>query len=251
MILAVDIGNTRTKIALFEKDRISDILVFEKKNFLKNFKKIFYKTHSKAKIILSSVGKFDQETFEWLKQHTDIIVISHRTNFPFTNSYHTPNTLGIDRMVLSAGAVLEFPQQNRLVIDAGTCITFDFIDKNDRYIGGSISPGIQLRYKALNEYTEKLPQLEFENINYLTGVSTQQSIHSGVINGTLAEIEGFIHQYRSQHPDLTVILTGGDTDFLAKRLKNTIFANSNFLLESLNSLYQYLIDNDKKDLPRP
>ncbi len=249
MILAIDIGNTRTKIAMFENDTISDTLFFEGEKKIKNFLKNFSITNGKPRIILSSVGKLEEETLLWLKQNTDLIVISHKSTFPFKNLYATPNTLGIDRMVLSAGAVLKYQKQNRLIIDAGTCITYDFINEHDEYLGGAISPGLMLRYKSLNDYTEKLPLLKPENIDYLIGEQTSNSIHSGIINGVTTEIDGIISEYQKKYPQLTVILTGGDTLFLAKRLKNVIFANSNFLLESMNTLYQYIIENDKKNLP--
>jgi type III pantothenate kinase len=147
-------------------------------------------------------------------------------------------------MVLAAGATLQFPNQNRLVIDAGTCVTYDFIDENDVYLGGAITPGLRLRYESLHDFTAKLPLLTVENPNYFIGKSTAESIHSGVVNGLVYEIDGFIDEYKALYSNFIIILTGGDTDFLAKRLKNTIFANSNFLLESLNQTFQYKIKND-------
>jgi len=174
----------------------------------------------------------------------NIHFVSHKDQFPFQNTYETPQTLGIDRMVLAAGATLQFPNQNRLVIDVGTCITYDFIDDKDNYLGGAISPGLQLRYKALHDYTAKLPLLALDNPNNFIGKSTLESIHSGVVNGLAFEIDGFINEYKNQFSKFIIILTGGDTEFLANRLKNTIFANSNFLLESLNQLFQYKIKND-------
>jgi type III pantothenate kinase len=156
-------------------------------------------------------------------------------------------------MILASGAVLKHPIQNRLVIDAGTCITYDFIDENDNYLGGAISPGIRLRFESLHNYTAKLPLLSLEAINdqdtelekiSFIGNSTFESINSGVINGVINEIEGFISQYEAVYPKFIIILTGGDAEFLAKRLKNTIFANSNFLLESLNQIFQHKIKND-------
>jgi type III pantothenate kinase len=140
-----------------------------------------------------------------------------------------------------------------LVIDAGTCITYDFIDENDNYLGGAISPGIRLRYESLHNFTSKLPLLTLDsfeeqsnapNKENFIGNSTQNAIHSGVLNGTINEINGFIAQYQEVYPKFIIILTGGDTDFLAKRLKNTIFANSNFLLESLNQTFQLKSKND-------
>ncbi|MEC4115620.1 type III pantothenate kinase [Myroides phaeus] len=249
MILAIDIGNTRTKIAKFENNRFSETLFFDDEKKVDFFLKKISTEHEKLQIILSSVGKINEETFNWLKQNTNLIVISHKSSFPFKNLYATPNTLGIDRMVLAAGSVMQFPKENRLVIDAGTCITYDFINNNDEYLGGAISPGLMLRYKSLNDYTEKLPLLHPEDIDYLIGDQTTNAIHSGIINGVTTEIDGVIAEYQKKYPQLTVILTGGDTLFLAKRLKNVIFANSNFLLESMNSLYQYIIENDKKNLP--
>ena len=131
-----------------------------------------------------------------------------------------------------------------MVIDAGTCVTYDFVDVGNHYLGGAISPGIRLRYEALHQYTAKLPLLTKTNPDHYIGNTTQQAIHTGVIQGLIHEIDGFITQYQSQYPNIIIILTGGDADFLAKRLKNTIFANSNFLLESLNQTFQYKIKND-------
>ena len=182
-----------------------------------------------------------KEAIEFLKNKTELVIITQETKFPFINKYQTPITLGLDRKVLVAGAVLKFPKQNCLIIDAGSCITYDFVDANSNYFGGAISPGIQMRYKALNNFTAKLPLLEKEYPLQFIGNSTNQAIHSGVVSGILFEMEGFITSYLREFEYLTIILTGGDTDFLAKRLKNTIFANSNFLLESLNLLHQYNI----------
>lgn len=234
---------------MFENNTISETFFLEGEKKLDFFLKNFSSSNEKLQIALSSVGKLEEETLDWLKQNTDLIVITHKSSFPFKNLYATPTTLGIDRMVLSAGAVLKYPKQNRLVIDAGTCITYDFINDCDEYLGGAISPGLMLRYKSLNDYTEKLPLLKLENINYLIGNQTANSIHSGIVNGVTSEIDGIINEYQKKYPQLTIILTGGDTLFLAKRLKNVIFANSNFLLESMNTLYQYIIENDKKNLP--
>ena len=147
-------------------------------------------------------------------------------------------------MVLAAGAVLKYPNKNRLVIDAGTCVTYDYINDKNQYLGGAIAPGLMLRYKSLNDYTAKLPLLTLENPENIIGNSTNQSIHFGVVNGLLNEINGFSTSFEAQNPNFIIILTGGDADFLAKRLKNTIFANSNFLLESLNLIYQYSNQND-------
>ncbi|MCB0371513.1 MAG: type III pantothenate kinase, partial [Muricauda sp.] len=131
------------------------------------------------------------------------------------------------------------PRGNTLVIDAGTCITYDMVNDAGEYIGGAISPGVRMRYKAMNQQTAGLPLLEPAEILDIIGNSTESCMHSGVINGVACEVDGVIDQYLSRFQDLTVILTGGDAHFFAKRLKNTIFANSKFLLEGLNCLLEY------------
>jgi len=244
MILTVDIGNTRIKCAVFEGNTQIDTFFFTKKDFQKKIENIL-KTHQKiTHLVVASVGDVEKESFLEFKKELKVHFISHKDPFPFFNDYETPQTLGIDRMVLAAGAIFKFPNQNRLVIDAGTCVTFDFIDDENRYHGGAIAPGLRLRYESLHNFTAKLPLLTLESPKGLIGKSTSESIHSGVVNGLVYEIDGFIDEYRARYSNFIIILTGGDTDFLAKRLKNTIFANSNFLLESLNQTFQYKIKND-------
>ena len=244
MLLTIDVGNSRIKVAVFEHNKQLDFFIFETNEALKNFKNIFQKYSNLQKIILSSVGKLDEEVVNFIKSQFQTEIIDHKSKFPFANLYATPETLGIDRMVLAAGATLMYPNQNRLIIDAGTCITYDFVNAENQYLGGAISPGIKIRYKSLNNYTSKLPLLTLSEDFEIIGNSTKSAIHSGVINGVIFEIEGFISQYSLKNQDLTIILTGGDAEFLAKRLKSTIFANSNFLLESLNLLSLYTQNND-------
>lgn len=244
MILTIDVGNTRIKSAVFEQNTVLETAVFLKETLKESIEKIFKKFSNIELLVLSSVGKIDETELKFLFDRVKIYVIDRDQQFPFQNNYGTPKTLGIDRMVLVAGAVLKFPAQNRLIVDAGTCVTYDFVDQNDVYHGGAISPGTRLRYEAMHNYTAKLPLLKLEDPSGVVGNSTQQSIHSGVINGLTFEIDGYIDSLKVKNENFIIILTGGDANFLAKRLKNTIFANSNFLLESLNSLYQYQINND-------
>ncbi|WP_333600496.1 type III pantothenate kinase [Flavobacterium sp.] len=239
MLLAIDVGNTRIKAAVFEANTLLEVIVFAKEELdLKvNF---ILQQYSKIKTIaVASVGNLEKKDFSAFENKAAIHYITHESKFPFQNLYATPTTLGIDRMVLSAGAVLQFPNQNRLIIDAGTCITYDFVDSTDHYLGGAISPGIRLRYESLHQFTAKLPLLTKSYPDNFIGNSTEESIHSGVVNGIIHEIDGFMEQYKTQYAKFIIILTGGDAEFLAKRLKNTIFANSNFLLESLNQTFQY------------
>ena len=241
MILAIDVGNSRIKAAVFENSKLVEHFVFVKDNLENSLSIIIEKFSSITDLVLSSVGNVEIDSFLKYQNILKVHFIDHQTAFPFNNLYQTPLTLGMDRMVLSAGAVIQFPKKNRLVIDAGTCVTYDFIDEFDNYHGGAISPGLQLRYKALNDYTARLPLLALDNPENFIGNSTNAAIHSGVVNGLVCEIDGFIEDFKKKHSNFIIILTGGDTDFLAKRLKNTIFANPNFLLESLNNIFQYKI----------
>ena len=253
MLLAVDIGNTRIKVAVFEGNTLLELFHFNSKELRKELNFILNKYKIASEMVVSSVGNTSKVAFLEFESQISIHFISSNSPFPFKNNYSTPNTLGIDRMVLASGAVLKYPNQNRLVIDAGTCLTYDFIDEKDNYLGGAISPGIQLRFESLHNYTANLPLLTLESIKVqdleiekipLIGNSTFEAINSGVINGVINEIQGFISQYEAVYPKFIIILTGGDSEFLAKRLKNTIFANSNFLLESLNQTFQQKIKND-------
>lgn len=239
MLLVIDVGNTQIKAAVFEQNTLlkKEIIAYEDwqislKKVIKNFSEI-------SILVVASVGKLEKSDFLTLDSGLNVYFITRESKFPFNNLYASPSTLGIDRMILASGAVLQFPKKNRLVIDAGTCITYDFIDSNDNYLGGAISPGIRLRYESLHNYTAKLPLLKKEKPIDIVGNSTTQSIHSGVINGVSFEIEGFINSVLDKNDNFIIILTGGDAVFLAERLKNTIFANPNFLLESLNQTFQY------------
>lgn len=244
MLLAIDVGNTRIKGAVYERNTLINQFVFSSLEVKNTIKNILENNPKITDLIVSSVGNENSIAFNSFSEMISIHFVSHQDIFPFQNKYATPTTLGIDRMILATGATLLFPKKNKLVIDAGTCVTYDFIDDENRYWGGAISPGLRLRYKSLHQFTSKLPLLTLEEPLNFIGNSTNQSIHSGVVNGLIHEIDGFIEQYKNKHENFTIILTGGDAEFLAKRLKNTIFANSNFLLESLNQFFQYKINND-------
>jgi len=238
MNLIIDIGNTQVKAAVFESNRILEHAVFDEKTFLKNIESIL-KKHQIKSCILSSVKEMSVNYTEVLSKIPYFLELNASTKIPYNNLYGTPETLGLDRIALMAAASSEYSLKNVLVIDAGTCITFDFINRKNEYLGGAISPGIGIRYKSLNYYTSKLPKLEKTNEYQLVGRSTSLSIHSGVINGVVNEINGVISQYQEKYHDLTVVLTGGDTNFLSKQLKNSIFANQNFLLYGLNKILTF------------
>ena len=239
MNLIIDVGNTYTKLAVFELDNMLERSVVETVDILKKIKKIQKKYSEIEKAILSSVGKIDENDFSYIKSEFKLEVLSHKTRLPFKNLYATPETLGIDRIALVCASVQQYPNHNVLIIDAGTCITFDFINANNHYLGGAISPGIDMRYRALHNQTANLPLLSIEVPEDIIGASTEQAMHSGVINGVLSEIDGNVNVYKTKYSDLTVILTGGNTKMLSKQLKSSIFANSNFLLQGLNFILQY------------
>ncbi|AMO20827.1 type III pantothenate kinase [Flavobacterium columnare] len=241
MVLVVDIGNTRVKVAVIEKDMFLELVSFSLEKILSEMEFFLEKYPLCKDLILSSVGKLEKKQIVWLQKKWNVVQISRESKFPFLNQYATPNTLGVDRMVLAAGAVLQFPFQNRLIIDVGTCVTYDFVDEYNVYHGGAISPGFRLRYASMHNYTAQLPLLELNEPEDLVGNSSISSMHSGVVNGLSFEIDGYIDELKKDKEKFIIILTGGDANFLAKRLKNTIFANSNFLLESLNHIYQYQI----------
>ncbi|MBC8755428.1 type III pantothenate kinase [Kordia sp. YSTF-M3] len=245
MNLIVDAGNTYVKVAVFQGDKMLSHESFEKKLFQKKIEKLL-KTHAEIdQMITSSVTTFSDDTKQFIA-NLDLKVhkLTHKTKVPFQNNYATPETLGVDRIALVVAAVAQYPKTNVLVIDAGTCITYDFKTSDEIYLGGGISPGIQLRYKTLNLLTANLPLLEPKVPENYIGNTTESAIHSGVTIGVITEIDGIIERYKGQFEHLTVILTGGDTNFLAKRLKNTIFANSKFLLQGLNTILEYNRYND-------
>lgn len=235
MNLIIDVGNTRVKIAVFEDDRIVFNYSFSKRRIILEIKKILKKYHIDVAII-SSVASISPKKMEKLENLVSLLKVSSEIEIPFKNLYSTPKTLGVDRIALVVGAVKKYPNQNILIIDAGTCITFDVVNQDKEYLGGAISPGIEMRYKALHKFTSKLPLLEINKPLNFIGDSTNESIHSGVVNGVIQEIEGVIQQYKNKYLHLTVVLTGGDANFLSKQLKSSIFANQNFLLEGLNEI---------------
>jgi type III pantothenate kinase len=239
MNLIIDIGNTYVKTAVFEASNLIFKETYSYSDWEINLNKIKLIFPNITNCVVSNVGKIENDHLKSVLNFQNLFFISKNTKFPFVNLYSTPNTLGIDRMVLASGAVLNFPTNNKLIIDAGTCITYDFVDNENKYFGGAISPGIQLRYQSLHNHTAKLPLLSKKIPESFIGNSTENAIHSGVINGVIHEINGTIASFSAKYENFIIILTGGDADFLAKRLKNTIFANSNFLLESLNQLFQF------------
>jgi type III pantothenate kinase len=234
--LILDVGNSLLKIALFKKSEL-----IQKIKFLENYKRNIEDIISKNNVthsIISNVGRIDDSIINILKESTNLLLVSNQLKVPFKNLYKSKNTLGQDRLALVSAAAFNFPNENVLIVDVGSCITYDFKNNNNEYLGGGISPGISMRFKSLNTFTSNLPLIDFDSIHQLIGNNTKNSINSGVINGTISEINGIIHQYCEEFKNIRIILTGGDSNFLLKRIKNSIFADQNFLLVGLNKLLE-------------
>jgi len=238
MNLSIDIGNSRVKLAGFKDYKCLFVEITTKEYLIK--KMVSLKESCKIKkVIISSVSNIKKDILKNIKSLFKVVILNKDLKFPFVIAYKTIDTLGVDRLALMAAVIKNHPHKNVLVIDAGTCITYDFMSKEAHYLGGSISPGVLMRYKALNNQTENLPFLDPIHPNNFIGNSTKQSIHSGVTFGVINEIEGIISQYKAKYSNLTVVLTGGDTNFLSGKLKSGIFANPIFLLEGLNHILNY------------
>jgi type III pantothenate kinase len=232
-ILALDIGNTRTKYAKVNNADVGDIKYLPTNEIEHLIKEEAEQSYDG--IIYSSVVAL-QATITNLDINSDmpLIQVAHTCKMPFELNYSTPHTLGPDRLALVAGAVVAYPLQYTLVIACGTCITYNLLTANNYFEGGAISPGLAMRYKALNTFTSKLPLLDYPNAPIgLVGNSTEQSIHSGVFNGILAELEGTIESYKLKYPQINVVLTGGDHPYFAHHIKNKIFADEKILFKGL------------------
>ncbi len=239
MNLVLDAGNTSVKAAVYQNDTLQEKLVFPKENFLQELEKIFKHYPQITHSILSEVTIIDEKVIFQLEKATDFLRLSRDTHMPFENEYHTPHSLGLDRVALVAAAVDQFPKKNVLIIDAGTCITYDLKTAKEKYLGGAISPGLQMRFKSLHKFTANLPLVSAKPDVDLIGKTTESSIQSGIINGLKMELKGVVETYASEFEDLTVIFTGGDSQLLSIPTKNSIFANSNFLLEGLNFILEF------------
>jgi type III pantothenate kinase len=234
MNLVVDYGNSAAKVGIFNHEILSENLTFATLETLKSFLE-----QSRADNILVSSVKEDPEQILSHSKAKKKFVLSPDLPLPIQNKYSTPKTLGMDRIASVCGAFQLFPGENALVIDAGTCITYEYLDKTGNYHGGGISPGLAMRFKAVHTFTAKLPLITPKENVSLVGDSTEKSIQSGVINGLLAEIEGIIGRYQKEFGSVRVILCGGDASFFENQLKASIFASPELVLIGLNSILNY------------
>ncbi|MDA9554691.1 type III pantothenate kinase [Pelobium sp.] len=246
--LVVDIGNSFVKIAVFNQDKkvFSDQLSTLKLELLLQLKSAYNVQH----LIISSVREGIIVDEEEVKQHFGYIRFNQSTPTPLQNKYQSPQTLGLDRLAAVVGAQKLFPAQNVFVIDAGTCITYDAVNEKGEYFGGSISPGIKMRFEAMHQFTSKLPLVNFDkDFNKTYGANSKEAISSGAINGVLFEVEGFIQQQLKTNPKTKIILCGGDSAFFDSRFKNSIFAHlishePDLVLIGLNTVINYQHDHN-------
>jgi type III pantothenate kinase len=234
IVYVIDSGNSSIKVARFENDQLSELVRF---TFLELDALAQFVTNPVAPCVLSSVLS-EEDTEQLAKKLNAVTRIQSNTPVPLSNNYTSINTLGMDRLCNAVYLHNHMESAYAVAIDIGTCIKFDLVGKKEGYIGGSIAPGINLRFKSLNDYTGKLPLLSNKTSLDFVGTDTETSIRSGVINGIKAEIEGIMEQYRLRYSDLTFFMSGGDAknfDFLAK---NDIFADENLTLMGLYEIYQ-------------
>ncbi len=232
MNIVIDIGNTRSKVGIFEGHALIKNETFSSARGLQDF---LSGTNAKN-ILISSVTSDALEVKSWQLGNGRIYLLDHNLPLPIVNLYATPQTLGVDRLAAACGAHAIFPNTNCLVIDAGTCINYEFINHKGEYLGGAISPGLAMRFDAMQKGTAKLPLGEIIVDPPLTGNTTLLCLQSGVINGAVEEVRGIIAQYVSNYPGLRVILCGGDAIVFENHLNPTIFVAPELVLMGLNSI---------------
>jgi len=232
--LCFDFGNTRKKCAVFNDAAIKEIVGLPDDS-VEAIQSLIRK-YQPTKSILSSVIEHNPAIEELLAINTKFHKLSHLTKVSFTTPVGKPETIGADRLALSAAAVHFYPKKNNLVIGLGSCVTYNFINKYHEFVGGAISPGMEMRLKALNYYTAKLPLVTSDSNVPLIGYDTTTNILTGVVLGMAKEIDGFIDAYKERFGNFNVILTGGDIVYLGSHLKNKIFADPDLIFKGLYAI---------------
>jgi len=232
-MLVIDAGNTSVKVAQFKGDNLVSVTPYALEEM-----KVKFGNDTKTTTVISSVLSAEK-TAQIVELFENSTLITSSTSLPLNLEYTTKNTLGIDRICNAVFAVTASTTIHAVVIDIGTCVKFDLIHKEKGYLGGSISPGIDLRYKSLNDYTGNLPLLSDKASLPLLGTDTNTSIQSGVINGLKGELLEFMSQYKSEFKDLTFFVTGGDARYFDLDAKNDIFADRNLTIKGLYEIYKF------------
>lgn len=242
MNLIIEQGNTLSKVAMYENGRMKSSFMYKSLD-IPTLANLFDKYAFKRGIFSSVVNK-DEKIISYLKNRLkDFIFLDEKVSLPIEIGYTTPSTLGKDRVAAVVGAYTERPGQNILVIDAGTAITYEVLEASGKYLGGNISPGMTTRFRALNQFTKKLPLVTEEGEIPFIGTSTDTAIRSGVVNGIVYEMDGYINVLKVKYPDLFVFLTGGHSFYFERRLKNSIFVDINLVFGGLNRILEYNVEN--------
>ena len=236
--LIIDRGNTLTKWALFEEDELVKMGKLDSKTSASLLDELMQLPECES-VLLSSVKRPSLTLERWVGKAKRGVVFTHETPIPVKNAYTTPETLGLDRLASAIGAWNRFPESNSLVVDMGTCIKYDFITAQGEYLGGNISPGMTMRFQALNRYTDKLPLLGYKEFDSIYGNSTETAITIGVVQGVEQELKGTIACFEQQFGKINTLMTGGDASVFEKRLKVPIFAAPNLVLYGLNAILNY------------
>lgn len=235
MNLAIDIGNTRAKFGFFKGSELKSSMIMEEWDTTK----VYGLLTSDTKIIISKTSDRYDHYINGLKASFDVIELDHKTPLPIAIDYKTPETLGRDRIAGVIGARSMFMDEPCLVIDAGTCITYDVIDKKGVYRGGQIAPGLHMRLKAMHQFTDKLPLLEWNGDFEMIGKSTSECMISGAILGTINEMKGFINDYNKAFDSINIVITGGDNQFFVLYMKTEILAVPSLVLQGLNEILNF------------
>ena len=246
MNLVVDIGNTLLNLAVFDGGRlVAQQCVGELRE--ETFAGLLGGARAARAVVASTRGEAPA-IVEAVRRHTDYLLeFTPATPVPIGNAYLTPATLGRDRLAAAVGAATLYPGRNALIVDFGTAVTLDFVSADGVFRGGCISPGMAMRFRALHEYTAALPLCDATDSAELLGRTTDEAVRLGVMNSLAFEIEGYIARMQGEIEDLCVIFTGGDTNFFAKRIKNTIFANCNLVFWGLNRILEYNASEEHLD----
>ena len=234
--LCLDFGNTRLKTALFSNADLKEIIILNE-DALTHLKDIIEK-HNPSVSILSSVINHDVEIEELLKSKTQFHKLTDQTKLPFTIPVAKPETVGADRLAIAAATINLFPKKNNLAIGLGSCITYNFINQSNELLGGAISPGVEMRFKAMHHFTAKLPLVNAEWNVPLIGYDTKTNLQTGVVVGIAKEIDGMIDSYREKFGNFNAVLTGGDMPILHPHLKNKIFADPDLIFKGLYAISQ-------------
>ena len=232
----LDFGNTRRKVGIFEGDQLVTTVVLDS-NEVQQLKELVL-LHKPKQSILSSVILHDPEIETLLKDQTSFHKLNHQSKLPFTVPVGKPETMGTDRLAIAAASVHLFPGQNNLAIGLGSCITFNFINQDHEFLGGSISPGMEMRFRAMHEFTAKLPLATAEWNVPLIGYDTKTNLQTGVVLGMAKEIDGLIEAYSGRYGNFNALLTGGDIRIFQPHLKNKIFADSELIFKGLYAISQ-------------